>query len=163
MTKFDCGCRIMSECINLNSGDYKKPNWGYLLKTFVNVCGKCGKKQMKFQQMENKMLEEEKKRMEMFLKEQHDDEEEFDEEYKEQFRQMTDEEIERHIGLERVRNVMEGFDREHGIDKIRRMIEEVRNEEKEEEPEDEEYESDNSETQRMKRLQWIQDNRKPKN
>ena len=23
MTKFDCGCRIMSECINLNSADYK--------------------------------------------------------------------------------------------------------------------------------------------
>ena len=44
---------------------------------------------------------------------------------------MTDEEIERHIGLERVRNVMEGYDREHGIDKIRRMIEEVRNEDKE--------------------------------
>ena len=31
---------------------------------------------------------------------------------------MTDEEIERHIGLEKVRTVMEGFDREHGIDKI---------------------------------------------
>ena len=76
---------------------------------------------------------------------------------------MTDEEIERHIGLETVRNVMEGFDREHGIDKIRRMIHEVRNEDKKEEPEDEEYESDSSETQRMKRLQWIQDNRKPKN
>ena len=74
---------------------------------------------------------------------------------------MTDEEIERHIGLEQVRNVMEGFDREHGIDKIRRMIHEVRNEDKK--PEDEEYESDGSETQRMKRLQWIQDNRKPKN
>ena len=32
---------------------------------------------------------------------------------------------------------MEGFYREHGIDKIRRMIEEVRNEDKKEEPEDE--------------------------
>ena len=62
MTKFDCGCRIMSECINLNGADYRKPNWGYLLKTFVNVCGKCGKKKMKFQQMENM----EKQRMEMF-------------------------------------------------------------------------------------------------
>ena len=49
MTEFECGCRTMSECINLNRGDYKKPNWNYLLKTFVNVCGKCGKKQMKFQ------------------------------------------------------------------------------------------------------------------
>ena len=153
----------MCECINLSSGDYKKPNWSYLLKTFVNVCGKRSKKQMKFQYMENKLLELEKQRMEMFMNFEDDDEEEYDEEYKEQFRKMTDEEIERHIGLEKVRNVMEGFDQEHGIDKIRRMIEEIKNEDKKEEPEDEEYESDNSETQRMKRLQWIQDNRKPKN
>ena len=76
---------------------------------------------------------------------------------------MTDEEIERHIGLEKVRNVVEGFDREHGIDKIRRMIQEVRKEDKKKELEEEEYESDSSETQRMKRLQWIQDNRKPQN
>ena len=54
---------------------------------------------------------------------------------------------------------MEGFDKEQ----IRRMIQEVRNEDKKEEPEDEEYESDSSETQRMKRLQWMHDNRKPKN
>ena len=39
---------------------------------------------------------------------------------------------------------MEGFDREHGIEKIRRMIEEIKNEEKKPKPEDEEYESDNS-------------------
>ena len=58
---------------------------------------------------------------------------------------------------------MEGFDREHGIDKIRRMIEEMKNEDKETKPEEEEYESDSSETQRTKRLQWIRDNRKPKN
>ena len=55
-----------------------------------------------------------------------DDEEEekddFDDEYKEQFKNMTDEQIEHHIGLEKVRNVMEGYDREHGIDKIRKMI-----------------------------------------
>ena len=153
----------MSECINFNSDDYKKPNWGYLLKTFVNVCGKCGKKQMKFQHMENKLVEMEKQRMEMLMNFEDEDEKEYDEEYKEQFRKTTDEEIERHIGLEQVRNVMEGYDREHGIDKIRRMIEEVRNEEKEEEPEDEEFGSDSSEVQRMKRLQWIRDNRKPKN
>ena len=55
---------------------------------------------------------------------------------------------------------MEGFDREQGIDKIRQMIQKVRNEDEQEEPEDEEYESDNSETQRMKRFQWIRDNRK---
>ena len=113
--------------------------------------------------MENKLLEIEKQRIEMFMNFEDEDEEEYNEEYKEQFRQMTDKEIERHIGLEKVRNVMEGFDREHGIDKIRRMIYEVRNEDKKEDPEDEEYESDSSETQRMKRLQWIQDTRKPKN
>ena len=67
MGKFECGCHIVCECINLNSGDYKNPSSGYLLETFVNVCGKCGKKQMKFQQMENKLMEMEKQRMEMFM------------------------------------------------------------------------------------------------
>ena len=108
-------------------------------------------------------MEMEKQRMEMFLNYEDEEEDEYDEEYKEQFRKMTDEEIERHIGLERVRNVMEGYDREHGIDKIRKMIEEINKEDEEAEPEEEKYESDSSETQRMKRLQWIRDNRKPKN
>ena len=58
---------------------------------------------------------------------------------------------------------MEGFDREHGINEIKRMIQKVRNEDKKEEPEDEKYESDSSETQRMKQVQWIRDGRKPKN
>ena len=145
MTKFDCGCRIMTDVITLNGRN--QPMWNYLLKTFVNVCGKCSKKQMKFQYMENKIMEMEKQRMDMFLENEDEEEDDFDEEYKEQFRHMTDEEIERHIGLERVRSVMEGFDREHGIEKIRRMIEEIKSEEKQpelEEPEDE-YESDNSE------------------
>ena len=126
MTKFNCGCRIMTEIITLNGRD--QPCWQYMLKTFVNICGKCGKKQMKFQYMENKLMEMEKQRMEMFCQEDFDDEEEYDEEYKEQFRNMTDEEIERHIGLERVRNVMEGFEREHGIDKIRRIVKEIKDE-----------------------------------
>ena len=47
MTKFDCGCRIMTEVISLN--EWKEPNWTYLLNTYVNMCGKCGKRQMKFQ------------------------------------------------------------------------------------------------------------------
>ena len=115
MTEFDCGCRIMTEIITLN--DRGQPTWQHMLKTFVNICGKCGKKQIKFQYMENKLMEMEKQRMEMFFQTDDDDEEEYDEEYKEQFRNMTDEEIERHIGLERVRNVMEGLEREHGIDK----------------------------------------------
>jgi hypothetical protein len=70
--------------------------------------------------VENKLLEMEKQRMEMFMNYEDEEEETFDEEYKEQFRQMTDEEIERHTGLEKVRNVMEGYNKEHGIDKIRR-------------------------------------------
>ena len=94
MTKFNCGCRIMTEIISLNGRD--QPCWQYMLKTFVNICGKCGKKQMKFQYMENKLMEMEKQRMEIFFQTD-DDEEEYDEEYKEQFRNMTDEEIERRI------------------------------------------------------------------
>ena len=68
-------------------------------------------------------MEMEKQRMDMFRNSPEEDEDDFDEEYKEQFRNMTDEEVERHIGLERVRNVMEGYDREHGIDKIRSIVE----------------------------------------
>ena len=47
MTEFECGCRIMSDCIDLNRGNGKKLYWPYPLKTFVNICGKCGKKQIK--------------------------------------------------------------------------------------------------------------------
>ena len=48
--------------------------------------------------------------------------EEYEKEYKEQFKNMTDEQIEQHIGLEKVRNVMEGFDENSGIDKIRKLV-----------------------------------------
>ena len=127
MTKFECGCRIMTDIITLN--ERGQPTWQHMLKTFVNICGKCGMKQIKFQYMENKLMEKEEQRMEMFFQTDDDDEEDYDEEeYKEQFRNMTDEEIERHIGLERVRNVMEGFEREHGIDKIRRIVKEIKDE-----------------------------------
>ena len=53
------------------------------------------------------------------------------EEFKQQFRNMSDEQIEYHIGLEKVRNVIEGFDREHGISEIRKLIEEIKNEKQE--------------------------------
>ena len=48
--------------------------------------------------MENTLLE--KQRMDMFMN--YEDEETFDEEYEELFRQMTEKEIERHIALEKV-------------------------------------------------------------
>ena len=54
--------------------------------------------------------------------------EEYEKEYKEQFRNMTDEQIEQHTGLEKVRNVMEGFDENFGIDKIRQLVEKVKEE-----------------------------------
>ena len=38
---------------------------------------------------------------------------------------MTDEEIEHRIGLEKVRNVIECFDRDFGIDEIRKLVDEV--------------------------------------
>ena len=53
---------------------------------------------------------------------------EYREEYKQQFRNMTNEQIEHHIGLEKVRNVIEGFDKDFGIDEIRKLVEEVKNE-----------------------------------
>ena len=53
---------------------------------------------------------------------------EYKKEYKEQFRNMTDEQIEKHIGLEKVRNVIEGFDKNYGIDKIRQIVKEIKQE-----------------------------------
>ena len=48
----------------------------------------------------------------------------FDDELKSNY--MTDEEVETHIGLGKVRAVMDGLDKEHGIEKIRKIIHEVR-------------------------------------
>ena len=53
---------------------------------------------------------------------------EYEKEYKEQFRNMTDKQIEQHIGLEKVRNVIEGFDENYGIDKIRKLVKEIKQE-----------------------------------
>ena len=72
MTTFDCGCRIMRHVITLNGTRRNQPIWNYLLKTFVNVCGKCYRKQMNFRFME---MEMDKQRMEMLVEnedEQHD-------------------------------------------------------------------------------------------
>ena len=52
----------------------------------------------------------------------------FDKEYVEQFREMTPEQIENHIGLEKVRNVMEGYPVDFGIAKIRQLIKKVKEE-----------------------------------
>ena len=55
----------------------------------------------------------------------------FDKEYVEQFRNMTPEQIENHIGLEKVRNVMDGLPAEHGIERKRKLIKKVQEEEAE--------------------------------
>ena len=55
----------------------------------------------------------------------------FDEGYQEQFRNMTSEQIETHIGLEKVRNVMDGLPAEHGIKRIRKLIEQIQKQEAE--------------------------------
>ena len=47
---------------------------------------------------------------------------EYEEEYKEQFRNMTDEQIEKHIGLEKIRNIMEGYPKDYGIKQIRKLV-----------------------------------------
>jgi hypothetical protein len=75
MTEFECGCRIMVDVIHLNKSKYDKLYWGYILKTVVNVGGKCGNKQIKFQHMENKHIEMEKKRMKTFMYSRNEEEE----------------------------------------------------------------------------------------
>jgi len=53
---------------------------------------------------------------------------EYEKDHKEQFKNMTDEQIEQHIGLEKVRNIIEGFDKDYGIDRIRQIVKEIKEE-----------------------------------
>ena len=53
---------------------------------------------------------------------------EYEQEYKQQFRNMTDEQIEQHIKLQRLRNIIDGYPKEYGIEQIRKLIKEVREE-----------------------------------
>ena len=50
------------------------------------------------------------------------------EEYKEKLRNMTDEQIEQHIGLERRRNIMDGYPENHGIEQLKILVKELREE-----------------------------------
>ena len=133
MTKFDCGCRIMTEIISLN--EWKEPNWSYLLKTFVNMCGKCGKRQMKFQTMENKLLEMEKVRMRMFFENDVSDDEEEDtyfdlKEMKEHLKSLPPDERKGVKNFERLRNLANGRKANEGLHEIDRVIKELEEEER---------------------------------
>ena len=61
--------------------------------------------------------------------------EQYEEECKEQFRNMTynvtDEQTGQHIGLEKVRNIVEGVDENYGIDTIRKLVEKIKKEQEE--------------------------------
>ena len=134
MTDFDCGCKIVSNSVKFNERVYNSFkickeevmvfNHHY---NFLNLCGNCGKKAKTFNDIEKRKMELTRKQLDVIvsLKE---DKEEFYEEYKEQFRNMTDEQIEHHIGLEKIRNVIEGFNKEHGIDRIRHLVKEIKKE-----------------------------------
>lgn len=51
---------------------------------------------------------------------------EYEEECKEQFRNMTGEQTGQHIGLEKVRNIITGVDENYGIDTIRKLVEKIK-------------------------------------
>ena len=131
MTKFDCGCRIMTDVITRN--DTKQPNWNYLLKTFVNVCGKCYKKQMKFQYMENKLMEMEKQRMEMFLENEDEEQDTYFDltELKEHLKTLPPNERHKVKDFERLRNLANGQDPNEGMNEIDMVIGELEEEERE--------------------------------
>ena len=135
MTTLNCGCRIMSDIINLN-GEEKSNRiyWSYNLKTFVNICGKCGKKQMKFNYMENKLMEMERARMAMFLEDNEDKEEEetfFElEELKEHLKTLRPEERHKVKDFERLRNLANGLDPNEGLEEIDMVIRELEEEER---------------------------------
>ena len=118
MAKFECGGRIMTDVITLNGRN--QPMWNYLLKTFVNVCGKCYRKPIKFQYMENKLMEMEKQRMEMFLENEDEEQDTYFDliELKEHLRTLPPNERHKVKDFERLRNLANGQDPDEGMDEI---------------------------------------------
>ena len=145
MTTLNCGCRIITDIISLNDKD--EPNWQYFLKTFVNLCGKCGKKQMKFNYMENKIMEMEKQRMNMFIYDEDEDASpearELRDPFFENLREMKEHlktipANERHKvkDFERLRNLANGLDPNEGMDEIDMVINQLEEEEEREREEE---------------------------
>ena len=121
----------MTDVITLN--DRNQPNWNYLLKTFVNVCGKCYKKQMKFQYMENKLMEMEKQRIQMFLENEDEEEDTYFDltELKEHLKTLPPNERHKVKDFERLRNLANGQDPNEGMSEIDMVIRELEEEERE--------------------------------
>ena len=137
-----CGCKIIGDIINLND-DIRGHNWNYMLRTFVNKCGKCGDKQLKFQEMENKLIEMEKTRMKMMTEDEEEETEEINyEELKEYLKTMSEDERENYRKIETLRNLANGLPPDYKMYDIYRAIKELKEEEEEEEEEEEDGQSD---------------------
>ena len=97
---------------NYDAKGRNQPNWNYLLKTFVNVCGKCYRKQIKFQYMENKLMEMEKQRMEMFMENEDEERDTYFDltELKEHLKTLPPNERHKVKDFERLRNLANGQD-----------------------------------------------------
>jgi len=110
----------MTDVITLNGRN--QPNWNYLLKTFVKVCGKCYRKQIKFQYMENKLLEMEKQRMEMFMENEDEEHDTYFDltELKEHLKTFPPNERHKVKDFERLRNLANGQDPNEGMSEIDR-------------------------------------------
>ena len=116
--------------------------WNYLLKTFVNVCGKRYRKQMKFQYMENKLTEMEKQRMDMFLENEDEEQDTYFDliELKEHLKTLPPNERHKLKDFERLTNLANGQDPSEGMSEIDMVIKGLEEEERENknqpEPED---------------------------
>ena len=120
----------MTDVITLN--DRNQPNWNHLLKTFVNVCGKCYKKQTKFQYMENKLMEMEKQRMEMFLENEDEEQDTYFDltELREHLKTLPPNERHKVKDFERLRNLANGQDPNEGMNEINMVIKELEDEDR---------------------------------
>ena len=137
-----CGCKVIGDIINLND-DICGHNWNYMMRTFVNMCGKCGDKQLKFQVMENKLIDMEKSRMKMMTEEEEDETDPTDyEELKAHLKTMTEDERVKYRNFETLRNTANGFRPDYKMEKIYKAIKELKEEEEETDEESEEEHTD---------------------
>ena len=121
----------MTDVITLKGRN--QPMWNYLLKTFVNVCGKCYKKQITFQYMENKLIEMEKQRMDRFLENEGEEQDTYFDltELKEHLKTLPPNERHKVKDFERLRNLANGQDPNEGMSEIDMVIKELEKEERE--------------------------------
>ena len=119
-------------CYNPGLNGRNQPNWNYLLKTFVNVCGKCYRKQINFQYGKQTYGNGKATNGNVYGNEDEENDTYFDlTELKEHLKTLPPNERHKVKDFERLRNLANGQDPNEGMSEIDMVIKELEEEERE--------------------------------